>query len=55
MAAFQTSAPPAHWNNTVEVHRESLMQKHDHHHTIGLTRHVISAGIIESNVQLTII
>jgi two-component system, NarL family, nitrate/nitrite response regulator NarL len=40
---------------TVEKHREHLMQKLDIHDTAGLTRHAISAGIIESSVQLTII
>jgi DNA-binding NarL/FixJ family response regulator len=40
---------------TVEKHREHLMAKLDIHDTAGLTRHAISAGIIESSVQLTII
>jgi DNA-binding NarL/FixJ family response regulator len=40
---------------TVEKHREHLMQKLDIHDTAGLTRHAISAGIIESSVQLTIV
>jgi DNA-binding NarL/FixJ family response regulator len=40
---------------TVEKHREHLMQKLDIHDTAGLTRYAISAGIIESSVQLTII
>jgi DNA-binding NarL/FixJ family response regulator len=40
---------------TVEKHREHLMEKLDIHHTAGLTRYAISAGIIESSVQLTII
>jgi len=40
---------------TVEKHREHLMEKLDIHDTAGLTRHAISAGIIESSVQLTII
>ena len=39
---------------TVEKHREHLMQKLDIHDTAGLTRYAISAGIIESSVQLTI-
>lgn len=38
---------------TVEKHREHLMQKLDIHDTAGLTRYAISAGIIESSVQLT--
>lgn len=40
---------------TVEKHREHLMGKLDIHDTAGLTRYAISAGIIESGVQLTII
>jgi len=40
---------------TVEKHREHLMQKLDLHDTAGLTRYAISAGIIESSVQLTIL
>ena len=39
---------------TVEKHREHLMEKLDIHDTAGLTRYAISAGIIESSVQLTI-
>jgi len=40
---------------TVEKHREHLMEKLDIHDTAGLTRYAISAGIIESSVQLTIV
>jgi DNA-binding NarL/FixJ family response regulator len=40
---------------TVEKHRQRLMQKLDIHDTAGLTRYAISAGIIESSVQLTIV
>jgi DNA-binding NarL/FixJ family response regulator len=40
---------------TVEKHREHLMQKLDIHDTAGLTRYAISAGIVESSVQLTIV
>jgi DNA-binding NarL/FixJ family response regulator len=40
---------------TVEKHREKIMSKLDVHDTAGLTRYAISAGIIESSVQLTII
>lgn len=40
---------------TVEKHREHLMRKLDIHDTAGLTRYAISAGIIESSVQVTII
>jgi len=38
---------------TVEKHREHVMQKLDIHDTAGLTRYAISAGIIESSVQLS--
>lgn len=40
---------------TVEKHRDHLMHKLDIHDTAGLTRYAISAGIIESCVQLTIV
>lgn len=40
---------------TVEKHREHLMQKLDIHDTAGLTRYAISAGVIESSVQVTIV
>ena len=40
---------------TVEKHREHLMQKLNIHDTAGLTRYAISAGIIESSVQITIV
>jgi len=40
---------------TVEKHREHLMQKLNIHDTAGLTRYAISAGVIESSVQLTIV
>ena len=40
---------------TVEKHRERVMSKLDVHDTAGLTRYAISAGIIESSVQLTIV
>ena len=40
---------------TVEKHRENLMAKLNIHDTAGLTRYAISAGIIESSVQLTIL
>jgi DNA-binding NarL/FixJ family response regulator len=40
---------------TVEKHREHLMEKLDIHDTAGLTRYAISAGIIESSVQVTIV
>lgn len=38
---------------TVEKHRGHLMEKLDIHDTASLTRYAISAGIIESSVQLT--
>jgi DNA-binding NarL/FixJ family response regulator len=40
---------------TVEKHRQNLMDKLRIHHTAGLTRYAISAGIIESSVKLTIV
>jgi len=40
---------------TVEKHREHLMDKLDIHDTASLTRYAISAGIIESSVQVTIV
>jgi DNA-binding NarL/FixJ family response regulator len=40
---------------TVEKHREKVMRKLNIHDTAGLTRYAISAGIIESSVQLTIV
>lgn len=39
---------------TVEKHRGKLMEKLGIHDTASLTRYAISAGIIESSVQLTI-
>jgi DNA-binding NarL/FixJ family response regulator len=39
---------------TVEKHRQNLMAKLNIHEISGLTRYAISAGIIESSVQLTI-
>lgn len=40
---------------TVEKHRQRLMEKLKIHDTAGLTRYAISAGIIESSVQLKIL
>ena len=40
---------------TVEKHRDNLMKKLNIHDTAGLTRYAISAGIIESSVQITIV
>jgi len=40
---------------TVEKHRQHLMDKLAIHDTAGLTRYAISAGIIESSIQLTIV
>jgi len=37
---------------TVEKHRAHLMRKLDIHETAGLTRYAISAGIIESGLQM---
>jgi len=51
----QTAAELGIGLKTVEKHREHLMEKLDIHDTAGLTRYAISAGIIESSVQLTIL
>jgi DNA-binding NarL/FixJ family response regulator len=40
---------------TVDKHRQHLMSKLNIHDTAGLTRYAISAGIIESSVQVTIL
>jgi len=40
---------------TIEKHRDHLMRKLDIHDIASLTRYAISAGIIESDVQLTIV
>jgi len=40
---------------TVEKHRQSLMGKLNIHDTASLTRYAISAGVIESSVQCTIV
>ena len=39
---------------TVEKHRQHLMSKLNIHDIAGLTRYAIGAGIIESNVKVTI-
>jgi DNA-binding NarL/FixJ family response regulator len=51
----QTAAELGIGMKTVERHREHLMKKLNIHGIAGLTRYAISAGIIESSVQLTII
>jgi DNA-binding NarL/FixJ family response regulator len=51
----QTAAELGIGLKTVEKHREHLMEKLDIHDTAGLTRYAISAGIVESSVQLTIV
>ena len=40
---------------TVEKHRQKLMEKLNIHDTASLTRYAISAGVIESSVQVTIL
>jgi DNA-binding NarL/FixJ family response regulator len=40
---------------TIDKHRQHLMAKLNIHDVAGLTRYAISAGIIESSVQLTIV
>ena len=39
---------------TVEKHRQHLMEKLNLHDIAGLTRHAISAGVIENSVQSTL-
>lgn len=51
----QTAAELGIGIKTVEKHRAHLMEKLNIHDTAGLTRYAISAGIIESSVQLTIV
>ena len=51
----ETAAELGIGTKTVEKHREHLMGKLDIHDTAGLTRYAISAGIIESSVQVTIV
>lgn len=51
----QTAAELGISIKTVEKHRQHLMSKLDVHDTAGLTRYAISAGIIESNVRITIV
>jgi DNA-binding NarL/FixJ family response regulator len=51
----ETAAALGIGTKTVEKHRERLMAKLNIHDTAGLTRYAISAGIIESSVQLTIV
>ena len=40
---------------TIDKHRQHLMAKLNIHDVAGLTRYAISAGIIESSVQVTIV
>ena len=40
---------------TIEKHRQRIMDRLQIHDVAGLTRYAISAGIIESSVQLTIV
>jgi DNA-binding NarL/FixJ family response regulator len=51
----QTAAELGISIKTVEKHRQRLMEKLNIHDTAGLTRYAISAGIIESSVQLTVL
>ena len=51
----ETAAELGIGTKTVEKHREHLMEKLQIHDTAGLTRYAISAGIIESSVQVTIL
>ena len=49
----QTAAELGIHLKTVEKHRGHLMEKLDIHHTAGLTRYAIRAGVIENGVLLT--
>lgn len=51
----QTAAELGIGIKTVEKHREHLMDKLDIHDIASLTRYAISAGIIESSVQVTVV
>ena len=51
----QTAAELGIGIKTVEKHRQHVMEKLGIHDTAGLTRYAISAGVIESSVQLTIV
>ena len=51
----ETAAELSIGMKTVEKHRERLMAKLNIHDTAGLTRYAISAGVIESSVQVTIV
>jgi len=51
----QTASELGISTKTVEKHRDHVMQKLNIHDTAGLTRYAISAGLIESSVQLTIV
>jgi DNA-binding NarL/FixJ family response regulator len=55
MANKQTAAELGISIKTVEKHRQRLMHKLNIHDTASLTRYAVSAGIIESSVQLTIV
>jgi DNA-binding NarL/FixJ family response regulator len=39
---------------TVDKHRQAIMEKLNIHDTAGLTRYAIHAGIIQSDVEVTI-
>lgn len=55
MANKQVAAELGISIKTVEKHRQHLMDKLNIHDTAGLTRYAISAGVIESSVQLTVV
>jgi DNA-binding NarL/FixJ family response regulator len=55
MANKQVAAELGISIKTVEKHRQHLMDKLNIHETAGLTRYAISKGVIEGNVQLTIV
>jgi DNA-binding NarL/FixJ family response regulator len=55
MANKQVAAELGISIKTVEKHRQHLMDKLNIHETAGLTRYAIATGVIEGNVQLTIV
>ena len=55
MANKQIAAELGIGVKTVGKHRQRLMEKLNIHDTAGLTRYAITAGIIESRIQLTIV
>jgi hypothetical protein len=40
---------------TVEKHKQALMERLNSHDIASLTRHAIAVGIVESSIQLTLV